>query len=84
MTVSGFSSMDKENIAILARVSFDSLDVNRTGKITKAQFREGFADFITSAGFARPDEFTISEYFRKFDADHSGDLDFEEYKAYMT
>ena len=84
MADSGFSSMDKENIEILARVSFDSLDVNRTGKITKAQFKEGFTDFITSAGFSRPDELTINEYFKKSDADHSGDLDFEEYKVYMT
>ena len=83
MADSGFSSIDKENIEILARVSFDSLDVNRTGKITKAQFKEGFTDFITSAGFSRPDELTINEYFKKFDADHSGDLDFEEYKVYI-
>ena len=30
-----FNSQDEENIEALARVSFDSLDVNRTGKITK-------------------------------------------------
>ena len=80
----GFNANDKENIEILARVSFDSLDTNHTGKITKTQFKEGFVDFITSAGFAQPNESVINEYFKKFDADHSGDLDFEEYKSYMT
>ena len=32
-----FNAQDNENIDALARVSFDSLDVNRTGKITKEQ-----------------------------------------------
>ena len=76
----GFSAMDQENIASLARVSFDSIDTNRTGKINKSQFRQGLIEFITSAGFAQPNEAFINEYFTKFDADHSGDLDFEEYK----
>ena len=33
-----FNANDKENIEILARVSFDSLDKNNTGEITKSQF----------------------------------------------
>ena len=72
-----------ENIDALARVSFDSLDVNRTGKITKEQFKQGFVEFITSAGFGKPNEAFLEEYFRKFDADQSGDLDYQEYKVYM-
>ena len=49
----GFNANDKENIEILARVSFDSLDINHIGKITKTQFKEGF---VTSAGFPQPNE----------------------------
>ena len=79
----GYSSQDNENIDSLARISFDSLDVNRTGKITKEQFKQGFVEFITSAGFGRPNDAFIEEYFRKFDADQSGDLDFQEFKVYM-
>ena len=78
-----FNSQDQENIEALARVSFDSLDVNRTGKITKEQFKQGFVEFITSAGFGKPSEAFLENYFRKFDADRSGDIDFEEYKNYM-
>ena len=33
--IQGYSEQDNENIDSLARISFDSLDVNRTGKITK-------------------------------------------------
>ena len=79
----GFSAQDNENMDELARISFESLDVNRTGKITKAQFKQGFVDFITSAGFGTPSEQFIQEYLRKFDADHSGDIDLQEYKVYM-
>ena len=78
-----FNAQDNQNIEELARVSFDGLDVNRTGKITKEQFKQGFVEFITSAGFSRPNDAFLEEYFRKFDADHSGDIDFQEYKAYM-
>ena len=80
----GFSSTDMENIDALARISFNQLDVYGTGKITKNQFKEGFVDFITSAGFQRPSDAFISDYFRKFDADQSGDLDFQEFKVYMA
>ena len=80
----GFSSMDKENIETLARISFDQLDIKKTGKITKTQFKENFVDFITSAGFAQPNEAFINEYFKKFDTDQSGDLDYEEFKVYMS
>ena len=66
----------------LARISFESIDVNRTGKITKAQFKQGFVDFINSAGFGTPSEQFIQDYLRKFDADHSGDIDLQEYKVY--
>ena len=31
----GFSAQDNENMDELARVSFNSIDVNRTGRITK-------------------------------------------------
>ena len=34
--IQGFSMQDNENIDSLARISFDSLDINRTGKITRA------------------------------------------------
>ena len=78
-----FNAADDQNIDALARVSFDSLDVNRTGKITKDQFKQGFVEFITSAGFGRPNDAFLEEYFRKFDADQSGDLDYQEYKVYM-
>ena len=81
--IHGFSAQDNENAEELARVAFDSLDVNRTGKITKTQFKQGFVEFITSAGFGKPSDAFIEEYFRKFDADQSGDLDFQEYKVYM-
>ena len=81
--IHGFNAQDDQNIEALARVSFDSLDVNRTGKITKDQFKQGFVEFITSAGFGRPNDAFLEEYFRKFDADQSGDLDYQEYKVYM-
>ena len=81
--VQGFSAQDDANIDSLARISFDSLDVNRTGKITRAQFKQGFVEFITSAGFGTPSDAFIEDYFRKFDADQSGDLDFQEFKVYM-
>ena len=60
-----FNAADDQNIDALARVSFDSLDVNRTGKITKDQFKQGFVEFITSAGFGRPNDAFLEEYFRK-------------------
>ena len=78
-----FGAQDTENIEALARVSFNSLDVNKTGKITKEQFKQGFVDFITSAGFGKPSDAFIEDYLRKFDSDHSGDIDFQEYKVYM-
>ena len=81
--IQGYSEQDNENIDSQARISFDSLDVNRSGKITKEQFKQGFVEFITSAGFGRPNDAFIEEYFRKFDADQSGDLDFQEFKVYM-
>ena len=81
--IQGYSEQDNENIDSQARISFDSLDVNRSGKITKEQFKQGFVEFITSAGFGRPNDTFIEEYFRKFDADQSGDLDFQEFKVYM-
>ena len=81
--VQGFSAQDDANIDSLARISFDSIDVNRTGRITRAQFKQGFVEFITSAGFGRPSDAFIEDYFRKFDADQSGDLDFQEFKVYM-
>ena len=80
----GFNMADQENIELLARVAFDSLDTYKTGKITKAQFKQGFVDFITSAGFERPSESFINEYLRRFDTDHSGDIDYQEFKVYMT
>ena len=81
--IHGFSAQDNANMDELARVSFNSIDVNRTGKISKAQFKQGFVEFINSAGFGTPSEQFIQDYLRKFDADHSGDIDFEEYKVYM-
>ena len=81
--IHGFSAQDDANIEALARVAFDSLDVNRTGRITREQFKQGFVEFITSAGFGKPSEAFLEEYFRKFDADGSGDIDFEEFKVYM-
>ena len=81
--IHGFSAQDNENMDELARISFNSLDVNRTGRITKDQFKRGFVDFINSAGFGTPSEQFIGEYLSKFDTDHSGDIDFQEYKAYM-
>ena len=54
--IQGYSAQDNENIDSLARISFDSLDVNRIGKITKEQFKQGFVEFITSAGFGRPND----------------------------
>ena len=81
--IHGFSAQDNENMDELARVSFDSIDVNKTGKITKEQFKQGFVEFINSAGFGTPSEQFIQDYLRKFDADHSGDIDFNEYKIYM-
>ena len=33
--IQGYREQDNENIDSLARISFDSLDVNRTGKIAK-------------------------------------------------
>ncbi len=57
--------------------------MNRTGKITKEQFKQGFVEFITSAGFGKPNEAFLEQYFRQFDADQSGDLDYQEYKVYM-
>ena len=78
-----FNSQDQENIDALARVSFNSLDVNKIGKITKEQFKQGFVEFITSAGFGRPSEAFLEQYFKKFDADQSGDIDYQEYKVYM-
>ena len=81
--IHGFSAQDNANMDELARVSFNSIDVNRTGKISKAQFKQGFVEFINSAGFGSPSEQFIQDYLRKFDADHSGDIDFEEYKVYM-
>ena len=81
--IHGFSAQDNENIDALAQVAFKSLDVNGTGKITKAQFKQGFVEFITSAGFGRPSETFLEQYFKKFDADQSGDIDYQEYKVYM-
>ena len=81
--VYGFNAQDNANMDELALVSFNSLDVNRTGRITKEQFKQGFVEFITSAGFGKPSEAFLEDYFRKFDADRSGDIDFEEYKNYM-
>ena len=78
-----FNSQDQENIDALARVSFNSLDVNKTGRITKEQFKKGFVEFITSAGFGQPSPAFLEQYFRKFDADQSGDIDYQEYKVYM-
>ena len=79
-----FGAQDSENIEALARVSFNSLDVNKTGKITKEQFKQGFVEFITSAGFGKPSDAFLEQYFRKFDADQSGDIDYQEYRVYMT
>ena len=84
MAAQGFSATDTENIEALARVAFNSLDSNGLGRITKTQFKEGFVDFITSAGFSRPSDAFINEYFKKFDTDQSGDLDFQEFKVYMA
>ena len=81
--IHGFSAQDDANIDELARISFNSLDVYGTGKINKAQFKQGFVDFITSAGFGKPSDAFIEDYLRKFDSDHSGDIDFQEYKVYM-
>ena len=81
--IHGFSAQDDQNMNELARISFDSIDVNRTGRITREQFKQGFVEFITSAGFGKPNEAFLEEYFRKFDADGSGDIDFEEFKVYM-
>ena len=81
--IHGFSAQDDANIEALARVAFDSLDVNRTGRITKEQFKQGFVEFITSAGFGRPTDAFLEDYFRRFDADRSGDIDYQEYKVYM-
>ncbi len=81
--IHGFSAQDNANMDELERVSFNSIDVNRTGKISKAQFKQGFVEFTNSAGFGTPSEQFIQDYLRKFDADHSGDIDFEEYKVYM-
>ena len=81
--IHGFSAQDDQNMDELARISFDSIDVNRTGRITREQFKQGFVEFITSAGFGKPNEAFLGEYFRKFDADGSGDIDFEEFKVYM-
>ena len=81
--IHGFSAQDNANMDELARVSFNSIDVNRTGKISKAQFKQGFVEFINSAGFGTPSEQFIQDYLRKFDADHSGDIDLQEYKVYM-
>ena len=81
--IHGFSAQDNENMDELARVSFNSIDVNKTGKITKEQFKQGFVEFINSAGFGTPSEQFVQEYLSKFDADHSGDIDLQEYKLYM-
>ena len=81
--IHGFSAQDNENMDELARVSFNSIDVNKTGKITKEQFKQGFVEFINSAGFGTPSEQFVQEYLSKFDADHSGDIDLQEYKFYM-
>ena len=81
--IHGFSAQDNENMDELAAISFNSLDVNRTGRITKEQFKRGFIEFINSAGFGTSSEQFIREYLSKFDADHSGDIDLQEYKAYM-
>ena len=78
-----FNAQDNENIDALAQVAFKSLDVNGTGKITKAQFKQGFVEFITSAGFGKPSEAFLEQYFKKFDADQSGDIDYQEYKVYI-
>ena len=78
-----FGAQDNENIDALAQVSFKSLDVNGTGRITKAQFKQGFVEFITSAGFGKPSEAFLEQYFQKFDVDHSGDIDYQEYRTYM-
>ena len=81
--VYGFNAQDNANMDELALVSFNALDVNRTGRITKEQFKQGFVEFITSAGFGRPSEAFLEQYFKKFDADQSGDIDYQEYKVYM-
>ena len=81
--VYGWNAQDNANMDELALVSFNALDVNRTGRITKEQFKQGFVEFITSAGFGKPNEAFLEEYFRKFDADQSGDIDYQEYKVYM-
>ena len=81
--IHGFSAQDDANIDELARISFNNLDVYGTGKINKTQFKQGFVDFITSAGFGKPSDAFIEDYLRKFDSDHSGDIDFQEYKVYM-
>ena len=81
--IHGFSAQDNENMDELARISFNIIDVNKTGRINRDQFRQGFIEFITSAGFGTPSEQFIQEYLRKFDADHSGDIDLQEYKVYM-
>ena len=81
--IHGFSAQDNENMDELARISFNIIDVNKTGRINREQFRQGFIEFITSAGFGTPSEQLIEEYLRRFDADHSGDIDFQEYRVYM-
>ena len=78
-----FNAQDNENMEELTRVAFNSLDVNRTGRISKEQFKQGFVDFITSAGFSRPSEAFLEDFFRKFDTDHSGDIDYQEYRVCM-
>ncbi len=84
MSTGQFSFNDMQNMEELAIISFNSIDTYRTGRINKSQFRAGCIDFLTSAGFPQPNEAFMNEFFRKFDADHSGDIDIEEYKRYMV
>ncbi|KAK6925727.1 EF-hand domain [Dillenia turbinata] len=85
LTVTEFVK-DKEAFEKCITEHFLFLDVNGDGVLSRAELRKGFDSLLTLATESGTEEETGSLYeivFEKFDTDHNGSIDIEEFKSEM-
>ena len=74
-------SISDKKLKEVAKVAFDSVDVNHSGTIDSQELEKLMIKFATDMGADAPTKDVVTEVLNRLDTDKSGQIDFNEFQV---
>ena len=75
---------DKEKLEEITKISFDSIDKDKSGKIDEAELEKVMSQIAGDMGAEPPTKEDVKHVFTRLDTDNSGLIDYDEFKVLIT